>query len=512
MNTLPNIKRKGKKAVLYVDDRPFCIRGSEVHNSSASDLNYMEEKVWPAFRTMHMNTLLVPVYWECLEPEEGVFDYTLVDGLIEQARQENMRLILLWFGLWKNGASTYVPAWVKEDRERFWYVQGEGGKTLTYFNSPMRIISPFCRMAVEADKKAFAQLMAHLKEIDRQHTVIMVQVENEIGVLGAPRDFSPAAEELFAQEIPAVLTENLQVSGTWSEAFGKNAEEHFMAWYYGLAVEQICCAGKEQLALPMYVNTWLEQEPWIPGTYPSGGPQAKNHKIWRLAAPGIDLLAPDIYVDDFCGTCADYGTDENPLFIPECRVGVARYLYAVGKYNVMCFSPFGMEDITGENNAMDAQTQAMLNVSADDLSEKCQASGQLAKAYAFVEDMELIVQKAHKTDTIYGFMYTGQREETVSMSHVDVNITYENAGEKGSVGGGLVIESGDYEFLVLAFNCAMDFKAKDAGLLDMLVKEEGCYKDGKWKRGRILNGDDRYRNVFGNEVSLLRFKLFPYQE
>ena len=161
MNVLPYIEGKGKRAVLYVDGKPFCVRGGEVHNSSASDLDYMKEKVWPAFRAMHMNTLIVPVYWECLEPEEGVFDYALVDGLIGQARQENMRLVLLWFGLWKNGASTYVPAWVKEDRERFWYVQAEGGKHLTYFDLPMRIISPLCQAAVEADKKAVTLLMAH---------------------------------------------------------------------------------------------------------------------------------------------------------------------------------------------------------------------------------------------------------------------------------------------------------------------------------------------------------------
>lgn len=512
---IPYIEGTGKLTTLYVDGKPFHARSGEIHNSSASSLEYMDARVWPALRKMNLNCVIAPIYWECIEPEEGVFDFTLVDGLIRQARRENTRLVLLWFGLWKNCASTYAPEWVRTDHNRFWYVTAKNGKPLNFMNGTyLRILSPLCEEAVAADAKAFAAVMRHLREVDGERTVITMQVENEIGVYGADRDYSPAAEAAFAEEIPAALAEDLGVSGTWSEAFGKDAAETFMAWHYGRAVEKITAAGKAEYPLPMYVNAWLEQAPWKPGLYPSGGPQFKMHKVWRAAAPSIDFYAPDIYVDYYGDVVDEYASDGNPLFIPEVRKTadtVAFYLYAVGKHNAMCFAPFGVEDMCGVENEIDPEVLAMLSISADAMKTDSGVGALLSDVYGKVADMEELAEKAHREGRIHGFLDNGARTGAVQLPNVTLNFAYHDA--RTAAAGGLVIELNDYEFIVLACNCTMTYAPADTNPyhLDLLSKEEGRYVNGVWKRGRIMNGDEQYMHNFGPQATLYKFKFCPYK-
>lgn len=514
MAHIPYLEGTGKLTTLVVDGKPFHARSGEIHNSSASSLEYMDSHVWPALRGMHLNCVVAPIYWECVEPEENVFDFTLVDGLLAQARREGVRLVLLWFGLWKNAASTYVPTWARLDHDRFWYVTAKNGKPLKFLNGTyLRILSPLCAEAVAADAKAFAAVMHHLKEVDAERTVITMQVENEIGVFGADRDYSPAAEAAFAEAIPAALAEGMGVQGTWSEAFGKDAAETFMAWHYGRAVEQIVQAGKTEYPLPMYVNAWLEQAPWKPGLYPSGGPQFKMHKIWRLAAPSVDFYAPDIYVDYYRDVCDEYASDGNPLFIPEVRHTadtVAFYLYAVGKHNAMCFAPFGVEDMAGGGEAINPEMLAMLSISADAMQVTDNPGALLGDVYRQVAGMEDLIEKAHRENRIYGFLDGDDRSRTISLSHMDLQFTYHP--QEGMAAGGLVVELSDYECLVLACNCSMTYSAPaDSPYeLDLLLKEEGVYENGVWKRGRILNGDEQYMHIFGKQATLYKFRFCPY--
>lgn len=520
MAQIPYLTGTGKQTALMVDGKPFHARSGELHNSSASDLQYMEEKVWPALREMHLNCVVSPIYWECVEPEEGVFDFALLDGLLAQARREGVRLVLLWFGLWKNSASEYVPQWVKKDHQRFWEVRAPGGGLPSFINGlHHRIISPLCAEAVQADAKAYAAVMAHLKEADEQHTVIMMQVENEIGIIGCARDHSPAAEAAFAGQVPDALAEAMGVSGTWAEAFGPDAAENFMAWHYGRAVETIIEAGKAQLALPMYVNAWLEQAPWTPGSYPSGGPQFKVHQIWRAAAPQVDLFAPDIYVDNYRDVVDEYASDGNPLFIPEVRQTadtVAFYLYAVGAHNCLCFSPFGVEDMTGMGEKPDAMTLQMLNIAQDAMGGG--AGKLLADAYDKVAGMEEILEQAHREGRAHGFLDNGARSEVVHLAQVDLHIQYgmnPMAGKAPGLpcAGGLVVELSDDEFILLATGCAVDITAHEGvdASVQLLTKEEGRFENGQWVRGRILNGDERYRNTFGLPAQLQRFKIDLYR-
>ncbi len=512
MSHIPYIEGVGKHTKLIVDGKPFRARSGEIHNSSSSSLEYMAENVWPALRGMGLNSIIAPVFWECVEPEEGVFDFELVDGLLKQARDEGVKLFLLWFGVWKNSQSHYAPEWVKRDTERFFYVEGTLAKgNLSYMtmgpvgDSRIRTISPLCAAAVEADAKAFAALMKHLAEVDEQRTVLAVQVENEIGALGTARDMSAVADAAFAEEVPAEVAAEFGVSGDWTSAFGDDAPEYFMAWHYARAVEKIASAGAAEYPLPLFVNAWLEQAPWTAGSYPSGGPQFKMHRMWRLAAPTICAYAPDIYIEDYRGVVDEYASDGNPLLIPETIPSVAYYLYAVGRHNALCFAPFGIDGHAARYKASGEG-----------------AIGDLAKAYEFVAGAEGLIEAGHEAEKVHGFMKNRTSAENILLKDLMVQVKYtESDGggflqveRGGSIGGGLIVELGEYEFAVLATGCSVSVVPREERRenLDLLRKEEGRFVDGVWKRGRIMNGDEQYDNHFGATPRWMRYKFAPYKD
>ena len=240
------------------------------------------------------------------------------------------------------------------------------------------ILSTLSATNREADGRAYAALMRHVREVDSAtHTVIMIQMENEVGLLGDSRDRSKEANEAFAAPVPKELMDYLQknkstllpetrklwdaaggkASGTWEEVFGKGtgADEAFMAWHYARYMNRVTELGKKEYPIPVYVNAWLAQpQDKQPGDYPSGGPQAHNHDFWRAGAPQIDVLAPDIYLANFAEIAAMYSRNGNPLFIPETRGDAANAFYAIGQLNAQMFSPFGIERQAGADSPLAA--------------------------------------------------------------------------------------------------------------------------------------------------------------
>lgn len=152
---------------LMVDGKPYLMLAGELHNSTTGSVHNMEP-VWKKMADLNINTVFVAVSWELLEPEENLFNFTLVDEMIRGCREADLKLVLLWFGSWKNGRSTYAPAWVKTDQKRFPLVcTKDGAKSTT--------LSTLGKHTLEADSRAFSRLMNHLKEVDgKENTVIMV--------------------------------------------------------------------------------------------------------------------------------------------------------------------------------------------------------------------------------------------------------------------------------------------------------------------------------------------------
>lgn len=510
---IPYIGKENGIATLFVDGKPFIALAGELHNSSSSDLVYMEEKVWPHLKELNLNTVVLPVYWELIEPVEDSFDFKLVDGIIEQARRENVRLVLLWFGLWKNGESMYVPSWVKKNYKKYFRACYPGKISST-------TISPLCEEAVKADSKAFKQLMDHIKKVDsEENTVIMIQVENEIGFLKSDRDYSEYAQDQFYKNVPDSIATAYGKNGNWNEVFGEDASEYFMAYHYACAIEQIAKAGTEVYPLPMYVNAWLEQFPERPGHYPSGGPIAKVMKMWKMVAPTLCLYAPDIYLPYFADVCKEYTDNENPLFIPEARrdlVSATNVFYAIGKYNALCFSPFGIEDFlapTNESNQVfDIGIMMALNI--DFSAFIINGTGKyLAQSYKLLSNMMGLITKYRGTGKMTGFLQDNNNGCILSLTAYDLKLNYRRQEEGKPISGGLVIEVSENEFILagIGFNAEFLPKRGENAYVGMIKIEEGTFENNSWIKSRVLNGDESMRVSIGNNPAAICMEMYKFE-
>ncbi len=319
------------------------VLGGELSNSAATSVEDIDEVI-PRMAQLGLNTVLVPAYWELIEPEEGTFDFTLVDRVIDRARENRLHVVLLWFGAWKNSMSCYAPAWFKTNVKRF-------PRAVTQQGKPLEIASCFSDEVLQADCRAFTRLMEHLAAKDKAiGTVSMLQIENEIGMLEDARDHSPLAEKAWSQTVPDKLLKALgqKRRGTWAQVLGTGdeADEVFMAWHYALYVEQLAQVARRVYDMPLFVNAAMNSRGRKPGEYPSAGPLAHLAKVWKTAAPSVDLLAPDIYDTGFKQWAAQYDMADNRLFIPEsrcCENSGVRALYVFGEHRALGFSPFAID-------------------------------------------------------------------------------------------------------------------------------------------------------------------------
>ncbi|MBQ8202041.1 MAG: DUF5597 domain-containing protein [Clostridia bacterium] len=509
------IRLQNGKQVLYVDGAPFFAVAGEVHNSDSSSPEYMN-RIWQIADDLGLNTLLLPVTWELTEPEEGVFDFSIPDALMLQAREWNKKIIFLWFGSWKNAQMMYAPEWVKRDILRFRRAQVRKGETKSYhemgfMQMPYYTISYLCDEACTADAKAFAALMAHIREVDEATgTVIGVQVENETGLAGSAREHSDEADAAFAAEVPAEFVAwmrshtdtmhpdvreavgNGSDHGNWTEVFGPVAEEVFSAYYVSAFVGAVARKGREVYDLPMFANAWLAHKGEAPGQYPSGGPVSRMHEVWRYCAPEIDVLCPDIYVPEFLDVCDDYARNQ-ALFIPEAAVhayAAPRLAYCIGHYHAMGYSPFGFDDIGHPFTMMQGFLFGM------DVNDPALKTPQNFDEYAWFAKMLCsmmpILADKYGTAALQA-VSAEQKADAVSMDFGKLCVKAVFKSPRLSLKGNgvaLCVQVGAEDYYLLAYQCDLALMAGDARHMDILAMEEGRFVNGAWQRDRRLNGDE----------------------
>jgi beta-galactosidase GanA len=510
---IPSIVQKDGRYALFVDGAPYLMLGAQVHNSSGWPS--MLPKVWPAMEALQANTVEIPVYWEQFEPRPGEFDTSVVDTLLSQAREHRVRLVLLWFGTWKNGSAHYMPMWMKTGPDRYPRMMDPKGRLV---DSP----SPFSQAALDADKRAFVALMRHLKEADPQRTVIMVQVENEPGTWGGcVRDYSPAAQKAFEGPVPAELLAALhqERAGRWQDVFGSDAEEFFHAWSIARYIGQVAAAGKAEYPLPLYVNAALRDplKPGPPGSYESGGATDNVIPVWKAAAPAIDLLAPDIYIGDsarYFKVLDLYHRPDNPLFVPETgsSPAYARYFFAALGHQAIGFSPFGM-DYTGYANAPLGAPRAN-EESLAQFALNYKLAGPMMRDLARLNFEGKLQAVAEQEQTHTQTMDLGPWKATVSYGAPGFGLSPNPPGNKEPTGRALVADLGDNLFLVTGFFCRVDFQVSDAASgkqREYLRVEEGTYENGVFKPLRIWNGDQTDWGLnFTSSPVVLRVLLGTY--
>lgn len=534
---MPELVNKNGRFALMVDGEPYLILGAQTNNSA----NYTAAltDVWPVYKKMNANTLVIPVAWEQVEPEEGKFDFSFVDELIKQSRKNDARLVLLWFATWKNNAPHYAPAWVKLNDKRFPRVIKQDGDTL---NS----LSPLHRSTLEADKKAFVKLMAHLKRVDQQRTVIMVQVENEVGTYGAARDYSAAAQKVFNAAVPDALVADLNVpAGTWPDVFGNDADEFFHAFHIASYVNEIAEAGKKAYNLPLYVNVALRNpfNPGKPGQYSSGGPTDNVLDIWKSAGPSIDMIAPDIYFRDHktVNKVLDlYTRADNALYVAEIGNDqpFARYFWDTLGRNGIGFAPFGMDYTDYYNYPLGAQ-----NMSDETIAHFGELYGlfkPMASAWAKISFEHSVWGVSEPVDSqaanakiwnaeasttseakqAIGDSYT----QTLDLGKWDAEVTYgrpmfwiaEPEGNNPASGGAVIAQLAEDEFLVTGYRSRVTFnpsqEIKNSKHMIVRVEEGHFDKDGEWVFERVWNGDQTDWGLnFTSNKHVLKVTLATYQ-
>jgi beta-galactosidase GanA len=532
---VPRLETKGDTKQLIVGGKPVLMIAGELSNSASSSAEYMAPH-WKRLKDMNLDTVITPVSWELIEPVEGQFDWSSVDSQIKSARANNLKLVVLWFGAWKNSMSTYVPGWVKRDQQRFPRAATPNGQSV-------EILSTFGGDTLKADQRAYAALMAHIKAVDAaQNTVLMVQVENEIGMLPVARDYSAGANAAFREPVPAELVNYLSThkdtlvpamqrlwlergahtSGTWEDLFGTGdaAAEIFAAWHYARFADQLAAAGKAAYPLPMYVNVALNRPGRIPGEYPSGGPLPHLLDVWKAGAPHLDFLAPDIYFPNFVDIVNGYKRPDNVLFIPEAHnsdnpIAPANAFYAIGQLDAIGFGPFSIDSVDAN-------------------------PGPLKDAYGVLQQLKPYILDAQGTDRMVGFKPRQLYDETLvtepetrdlgpyrfTISYVDTQKSAANPGadvQKAAnaavaSAGGLIIQIGPEEYLIAGQGITVTFKPRaDGGALAGIDSAwEGHYDaTGEWLAGRLLNGDQthqgRHIRLFPGQWQIQRVKLYTYK-
>ena len=547
---LPHWIKQGTATQLVVNDKPMLLLAGELGNSSASSTEDIEN-IFPRLKRIGLDTVLVPAYWDLIEAEEGKFDFTLIDKTIMEARKHEMKVVFLWFGAWKNSMSCYAPLWFKEDYRKYPRCYTESGK-------PLEIASPFSENVFNADSKAFVKLLSHIKDVDeKENTVIMIQVENEIGMLESARDHSKTANLIFASEIPTELKRYLKdnkktlhpwlkdkwqkaggkTDGNWEKVFGKDiyTDEIFMAWQYAAYVEKMIQKGREVYNLPMYVNAAMNSRNRKPGEYPSAGPLAHLIDIWKCAAPGIDILAPDLYDKGFVDWVRQYKLHNNPLFIPEIRLepddGV-RAFYVFGQHDAIGFSPFSIEAAPDDGNY------------------------KLTKGYEKLKELMPVITKYQGMEMMKGILFDqNNKEQNIEWDGMILvckhffTLPWDARATDGSTwpeGGGLIIRLDKFEYIIAGSGIVIEFKDPEEikGIIEKKLGEDGFVtaggnstaketwngnkrigigsvdevsidENGDMKYLRRMNGDQdhqgRHVRIGVDDFSILHVKLYEYR-
>jgi hypothetical protein len=529
---IPHLRKQGTATQLIVDGKPFLVLSGELTNNSATSVEYMKP-IWSKLVEAKLNTVLATVAWNQIEPEEGKFDFAVPDGIIRDARSHNLHLVLLWFASWKNSLSSYPPDWVKRDFERFPRAQITGGKSI-------ELLSPLSDANRDADARAFAALMRHVREIDGQrNTVIMIQVQNEVGMHGDTRDRSPAANQAFSGPVPKELMDYLQkhkdtlvpefrqvweaagfkTSGSWEEVFGKGAATDgiFMAWNYARYIGRVAEAGKAEYPIPMYVNAALYGIGR--GTQPiaSGGrPWDLVMDVWKAGGPQIDMLSPDAYSDrDFVAFCAKYTQSGNPLFIPENMGGAdgaARVLYALGRHDAIGWTVMGLEDPRIPHPDND-----------------------LIGSFDLIAQLAPLIAEHQGKGTMSAVLLRGPNDppQKIHLGNYTLEVGFYSQPKMFGVppppdppppAAAIFIETGPDEYFAAGSGVTVKVSPNTPGppLAGFATVEEGTFVNGRWVPGRRLNGDDSDEGNFlmldrsgccwaPGTKSIQRFTLYRYR-
>ena len=461
MKQLPQIIKDSKQTRFLVDGRPFLILGLQWDCDSCFTPEEMNP-LFPHAARMGANTVTLPTYWREIEPEPDHYDFRMLDERITQARANGLRVIPLWFATWKNACSFYAPDYIRLDDVTYQAALDRNGKPTVSkcYNA---------EATWQRDQAALVKMMEHIKQVDGDHTVIMVQVENEPGVLGSDRCYCPTCNKLFAE-------------GEYEEIYGANAAEAFSVISTAHYIDRLAGEAKAVLPLPMYQNVW--QTPWlggIPGReWPSGGAVQHMLDLYLSQIKNLDIIAPDVYrhgYQDFNRFCETYRRPNNPLYIAEHSSSITgraerNVFYAIGKHGAIGFDPWAIDSPFPERDGPPLVDGASYQWGP-------QAYWLQDSYLAIGRAIEPIVE-AQDTERIFTFVQEpGDSGASWAAQGCDVHVSYVH---RDNAARGIIIQRAANEFLIIGVGCAITFRRPrpDSSPIPIVSAQWGRFEQDRW--------------------------------
>lgn len=540
--TLPHLAKVGETVSLVVNGSPLVLRSGELNNSTASSIRYMEQqRTFDRLKALNLNSVIATASWELVEPIEGEYNFAEVDYIIEQARLRDMKVILLWFGTFKNPFMTYAPSWVKQNPKKYPRAKDAEGKDL-------EMPSVFSDAVLKADARAYVATLEHIKSVDSENTVVMIQIENEPGLRGTPRDYSALAEKAWKGDVPSQLIDYLKANseslqpdikkawetngrrekGNWEEVFGKsltkddgtnpiiNQTEHFFTAYaFARYLDYMAIEGKRVLPLPTFVNSSVFRIDSRGISLGNGCSIPEFFDLYKAGAPNLDILTPNSYMQQLDQICEAFSWKGNPILIPESTVTGARALYSIGEWDAIAFSPFGI----------DSWAEGVLE-------NPSPAQHLFADTYGTIAQMESLIEQHLGKESMRGvYIYNTRAEDTITIGNYEISASRGRSFDIGAMmaptgsfspekqeqprfeGGAIIIQTTPEEFYVVGYGLNANFKLRDSikhSYCGYDSIDEGIFENGKFVEYRRLNGDER--NVFlpDGKITALRVRMYHY--
>lgn len=528
-----------------VNGKPFLSIGGQSHNSTALADTDGIRFACHSVRQLGGNTVAIPVSWVRFEPKEDEYDYDSVKMMIDVVRQQELRLIVLWFGAWKNGTMEYAPSWIKRDTSRFPRVVCHDGTVTT-------VLSQHASVNFDREKASFCKLIQFLSDYDSERsTVIAVQVENEAGIYGGTRrDFSEYGSRDFEAAVPQELIFRADIDGdstlgkswrkhgslregSWRALFGRFGAEACSAWFLAKYIDGLAAAAKEIFDIFLYTNVWIgggDQATWdLAGLeYPSGGAVPSALAIWYTACRALDAISPDIYVQEqgnFLSLQKTYANPESgwPLFIPESHflpTNALMMFHAFSKLGAIGYHIFGSESaVDAEGELIESATAMRRSISmlrvAGYLILKHRDDGRMHGLYQLVGQSSMNVSLAEykcwvsfdpEASRATGWIALDYRHRCSSQ----VEQVTRSLDEEG--GRGLLFEVSDREFYLIGHKLRIflqPYEAEDGHIpvtwlnpalqshaMELISVEEGYFDDGVYKALRQRSGDELRHGIW----------------
>jgi hypothetical protein len=360
-NLMPHFEGAHERKVLYVDGQPFTVLAVEIPWWDLIYGKYREtetayDSLYPAAAKLGLNALKVPIKWSMVEPQKGIYDFSYVNHAKSMAERNHLKLILNWFGHYASADGTiygnltgelYAPMYIVADEKT--YPRAVDADGVPHHNA----ISYDYEPVLDREIAAFRAFMRHIKEVDSEtHTILMIQVENEIAVFGADRhnqklwrDHSPASNQRFTENH---FTDDLKYSA-WDLSYN---------W-----IRRITDAGAEEYSLPFFHNyVGGKVADWMVGGAPGEDVETALKNCPHLSFVGVNSYfcaewRPDnscakesqATIDQLRESLIRYRVGRNLPAITEINSGItpvtSRLAYiAVGEFGAPIYAPWALTE------------------------------------------------------------------------------------------------------------------------------------------------------------------------